>query len=655
MNMDIDTDTNVGIDGQIKNITNNNINDNNINDNDSDKTIMDDDKTIIDDSDFPGVDDTEKSDIEKDDIEKNDIERDDIERDNTQKDDIQKDDIQKNDDMVESETNIHVNLNATISCPIAANTSNKKQQKQAINNSDKRNDYDSDNGNSNSNDNKDKHNNHNTSILPSNVKNNNKSSISSSSNNKNCNKRSTTTTATMTAATRSNNENNKQVNEIAPKKEGKCTMSNTKHDTDKSKNTSVSINTPQKSQPIHHTSNYENDEYGQFPITNFDIIDKLVEEREILRSNQKEEKQQQSHDDVDINNDDDDDNEDNHEENKLLNNVAESIASDAKKENNNKNKKSEKAEQTQKKQQRNSSKASTSRSTSQFCHEQKASLEKSGQRSFPNIPKIPTTVQSSSRTTEDTSRRLRSNSRSNSPMISKQSKEPTFFRQSNTHVASTSNKAGLSIIKHTKLKRLWPDSFVFAKKILKCSPPTVVLKGAIVQFRGPIQLFGKKESLPVIPTTFRDSPDLIKHMTPHILEEGINSLHQEFSDYSRAGLWLKKTFDLYLRSCTPVEPKTASSSSVRLYEFAFHVDCNKFRPPTNLGEIFAIYSPSWKRSFLGLIGSNDMNSTFLKDQKTENEDSFDLCKLWIGISNADVQNSGWLPESEMVSMYLLVQ
>jgi hypothetical protein len=64
----------------------------------------------------------------------------------------------------------------------------------------------------------------------------------------------------------------------------------------------------------------------------------------------------------------------------------------------------------------------------------------------------------------------------------------------------------------------------------------VCLKGAIVQFHGPIKQFGKKESLPVIPTTFGDSPDLIKHMTPHILGEEINSLHQKFTEHSTAGL-----------------------------------------------------------------------------------------------------------------------
>ncbi len=55
-----------------------------------------------------------------------------------------------------------------------------------------------------------------------------------------------------------------------------------------------------------------------------------------------------------------------------------------------------------------------------------------------------------------------SHSRSNSPMVT----GATSIRQvSSSAVASTSSKAGLSIIKNTKLKRLWPDSFVFMKKV----------------------------------------------------------------------------------------------------------------------------------------------------------------------------------------------
>ncbi len=189
---------------------------------------------------------------------------------------------------------------------------------------------------------------------------------------------------------------------------------------------------------------------------------------------------------------------------------------------------------------------------------------------------------------------------------------------------------------------------------MKWTPP-VAIRNEIddsVKFQGCVkQLNSKACQLEPIPSTFSDVPDITKHMTPHILEEGINSLHQEFLENSRNGEWTRNVYTLYLRSCTPVEQKTLSSESVRLHEFAFHLNSKDIKPPTNLGEMFAIYSPSWKQSSccLGFIGSNDINSTFLTDQKTEDEDAFDLCKLWISVSNKAVENSGWLPKSEMVS------
>jgi len=225
---------------------------------------------------------------------------------------------------------------------------------------------------------------------------------------------------------------------------------------------------------------------------------------------------------------------------------------------------------------------------------------------------------------------------------------------SQRQVTSTSSKAGLSLIKNTKLKRLWPDSLVFAKRIMKWSPPTVIQKetGSPVRFQGCVRQHHVNAcNLEPIPSSFRDVPDMTKHMTPHILEEGINSLYQEFKENSTNGQWTRHIFTLYLRSCTPVEPKNISSASVRLYEFAFHLKSKSTRPPTNLGEMFVIHSPSWKQSSccLGYIGSNDINSTFLTDQKTDDEDSFDLCKLWISVSNTVIENSGWLSESDLPS------
>lgn len=253
--------------------------------------------------------------------------------------------------------------------------------------------------------------------------------------------------------------------------------------------------------------------------------------------------------------------------------------------------------------------------------------------------------------------RMLSKSGSNSPMFVDGKKTLSFVPQPSSNVVSTSSVAGLSVAKNTKLKRLWPDSFIFAKQILKWCPPkfNMTEKGDI-RFYGPIKRSKLDKKLDLIPSTFRDSPDIIKHMKPHILEEGINGLQQEFLENSDNNIWKRPWYKLFLRNCTPVEPKSSSSASVRLHEFAFQIDPNNTRPPTNLGEIFAVYSPNWNQTncCLGFIGSNDINSTFLMDQKTENENSFDLCKLWISVSSKVVENSGWLPETEMVSLIVAI-
>ena len=91
--------------------------------------------------------------------------------------------------------------------------------------------------------------------------------------------------------------------------------------------------------------------------------------------------------------------------------------------------------------------------------------------------------------------------------------------------------------------------------------------------------------------------------------------------------------------------------SVRTYEFAFSLDASNdgLQPPCNLGEISAVHSPSWKQPCcLGIIGSNDINNTFLADQKIDDDDSYDLIKIWICVSSESVEGSGWLPESDMV-------
>jgi hypothetical protein len=57
-----------------------------------------------------------------------------------------------------------------------------------------------------------------------------------------------------------------------------------------------------------------------------------------------------------------------------------------------------------------------------------------------------------------------------------------------------------------------------------------------------------KSKLPVIPSTFRDTSELIKYISPHILEEGIHSVKQEFmANSDKNGLWSRDMFAMNLR------------------------------------------------------------------------------------------------------------
>ncbi len=66
-----------------------------------------------------------------------------------------------------------------------------------------------------------------------------------------------------------------------------------------------------------------------------------------------------------------------------------------------------------------------------------------------------------------------------------------------------------------------------------------------------------------------------------------------------------------------------------------------------------LYSPSWKnqRCCIGIIGSNDVNSTFLSDQKLDREDSYDLFKLWVCVCSEPKEETGWLSGADMVWLF----
>lgn len=228
----------------------------------------------------------------------------------------------------------------------------------------------------------------------------------------------------------------------------------------------------------------------------------------------------------------------------------------------------------------------------------------------------------------------------------------TISRQNiTTKASSKSSKVGLSTVKATKLKRLWPNSITIVKRILKWTPPTVCKVNGKIRFRGSAK--SASTDFPILPTTFKDTSELLKTMTPHILEEGVRSVEQEFlSNSDSNSVWNREVFPMKLRSCIPVEPKSTSAAQiVRTYELSFSLEgFNSSPPPSNLGEIFVVHCPSWTQATcLGIIGSNDINTTFLADQKLGNDEN-DLFKLWICVCSSSSEKApGWLQECNLPS------
>ena len=122
------------------------------------------------------------------------------------------------------------------------------------------------------------------------------------------------------------------------------------------------------------------------------------------------------------------------------------------------------------------------------------------------------------------------------------------------NITSTSNKAGLSMLKSHKIKRLWPDSTIFSKRIMKWTPPVVEQRrNRPPIFRGPIQSCIASKNLSTLPSTFQNGIDMRAAFGSHLLEEGTASVNREFeinSDHN--GLWKKDYFVLTLRVRIPV-------------------------------------------------------------------------------------------------------
>jgi len=171
------------------------------------------------------------------------------------------------------------------------------------------------------------------------------------------------------------------------------------------------------------------------------------------------------------------------------------------------------------------------------------------------------------------------------------------------------------------LKRLRPDTSIFLKKIMKWVPPKAfVLDDKQVRFRGRVQSFMEipKHKLP---STFRNSIDMVKIFSPFLLEEGRCMLDQEFDmNTSNGRLWNRPGIPMQLISCIPADAKPVSASGLKTYELALKFPRGK-DPPQNLGEVYAINCKDWKenRNVLGVKGYNDTNVMFLKDQHYEED------------------------------------
>jgi len=227
--------------------------------------------------------------------------------------------------------------------------------------------------------------------------------------------------------------------------------------------------------------------------------------------------------------------------------------------------------------------------------------------------------------------------------------------------------------RNTRMNRLWPDSFIFRKRVMKWCPPDVV-KQAVgpVRFLGPLRPQAKTTgasldltnawgkgvpeatrhlpALAPIPSTIQTVPEMLKVMSPHILEEGRAQVNRDYEENSdNNDFWAKTTFELMLTTCTPVERKSSTSSAQRVYEFGFDGRQKDLdRLPQNIDDLFVIHAGIWQSTAcIGMIGPKDAHSTtYLKDQQHGN-DSHASFRVWVTASKNPCEGTGWLSQSDI--------
>jgi len=244
-----------------------------------------------------------------------------------------------------------------------------------------------------------------------------------------------------------------------------------------------------------------------------------------------------------------------------------------------------------------------------------------------------------------------------------------------SRVAFGAKKIGSGSSKNTRQKRLWPDSFIFRKRVMKWCPPDVVKQaGGPVRFLGPLRPQARTRGISVdvaneadlpqsadaqsaalapIPSTIHTVAEMLKVMSPHILEEGRAQVNRDYEEYSDGeNFWTRTTYEATLITCTPVERKTSSSLAQRVYEFGFYLpEKDISRIQNNIDDLFVIHAAKWESiACIGMIGPrDDHTTTYLKDQRHMDGPRADF-RLWITASKNPCDGTGWLAQSDVPSV-----
>lgn len=215
-------------------------------------------------------------------------------------------------------------------------------------------------------------------------------------------------------------------------------------------------------------------------------------------------------------------------------------------------------------------------------------------------------------------------------------------------------------------------------------------KNGIVRFRGPIQTTLSSvagESLrqdtsssstnqtiiSKISDSFRDASHIVQEICPHLLEEARVNINDEFYNKSdKDAFWMSPTYVVRLHTLTAVDATSVAhaANSPRTFEFGFQpITSTNYSStksensnsssintiPSNLGDVFAIFCEEWTNTkcCIGIVGSHDINSTFLQDQKIveEEEKNEKLFTLWLCCVSKDNEQTGWLANADMPTVH----